>query len=417
MNRKISFVLALFTLVIASGCQKDAKSTVALSTEAKASYNGIGSYQLTSIHDRAIALDFAGTGKNYVFVYRIGDATAGDDWFNLMQYVSSTNTWNLVSSSPAGGGIGQLNGSGPLYPLTATPSSDPNNYNEIGGDHVIAFDWNGSGHEDHLLCYRPGSGMSAVMEWQQGYGWVAVYNHISGGGIGGYDLSSPYDKIISYDYYNHGKNDCIVCYRPGNGIIWILYHAPGATDFTPVVKGSAGIGGYDLKGTNDQVIAYDYDGSGYNNHLILYRPGLGYIWIIGHTAGSTNYTTNFSSRTGLGNFNINLSLEQDRLLALDFLGNGDATYLFGYRTGSGSAQLFSHASGLNNWASPWSSGGSGVGGFPLSYDPGSSPYYGSKMFTFNDNNGLGQSSLCGYVGGANQFFVVGRSQSAWAPVY
>ena len=147
MFQKIVPLVALSALLISTGCKKDVKSdsTSTLATQAKASYSGLGSYQLTSIHDRAIALDFAGTGKNYVFVYRVGQTFAGEDWYNLMQYNNSSNSWTQVLTSPPGGGIGQFNGSN-IYPLTSAPSSDPNNYNEIGGDHVIAFDWNASFH-------------------------------------------------------------------------------------------------------------------------------------------------------------------------------------------------------------------------------------------------------------------------------
>lgn len=41
-----------------------------------------------------------------------------------------------------------------------------------------------------------------------------------------------------------------------------------------------GIGGYDLKSAADQAFAFDYDSSGKLDHLALYRPGTGTIWIL-----------------------------------------------------------------------------------------------------------------------------------------
>jgi hypothetical protein len=45
-----------------------------------------------------------------------------------------------------------------------------------------------------------------------------------------------------------------------------------------------GIGGYDLKSTADRAFAFDYDGSGKMDHLALYRPGTGTIWILRRTS-------------------------------------------------------------------------------------------------------------------------------------
>jgi hypothetical protein len=64
--------------------------------------------------------------------------------------------------------------------------------------------------------------------------------------------------------------------RPGSGIVWILRRGGG---FTPVYKGS-GIGGFDLARTEDRVLAFDYDHSGKLDHLVLYRPGTGAIYIV-----------------------------------------------------------------------------------------------------------------------------------------
>jgi hypothetical protein len=65
------------------------------------------------------------------------------------------------------------------------------------------------------------------------------------------------------------------------GTIWILENNGG--NFVPVyAQGDPGngIGGYDLKSPADLSLAFDYDGSGKQDHLVLYRPNTGTIWIL-----------------------------------------------------------------------------------------------------------------------------------------
>jgi Cysteine-rich secretory protein family len=53
--------------------------------------------------------------------------------------------------------------------------------------------------------------------------------------------------------------------------------------FSPVYKQvvtGSGIGGYDLKSAADRAFAFDYDGSGKLDHLVLYRPGTCTMWIM-----------------------------------------------------------------------------------------------------------------------------------------
>jgi hypothetical protein len=46
-----------------------------------------------------------------------------------------------------------------------------------------------------------------------------------------------------------------------------------------------GIGGYDLRVAADRAFAFDYDGTGKLDHLVLYRPNYGTIWILTNSAG------------------------------------------------------------------------------------------------------------------------------------
>src|SRR5258708_3898160 len=107
-----------------------------------------------------------------------------------------------------------------------------------------------------------------------------------GTGIGGYDLADPADRVFAFDYDGSGKLDHLVLYRPGQGTIWILRNSAG--DFTPVYHMGApgtGIGGYDLADPADRAFAFDYDGSGKLPDPALYRPGTGTFWILKNSDG------------------------------------------------------------------------------------------------------------------------------------
>ena len=80
-----------------------------------------------------------------------------------------------------------------------------------------------------------------------------------GSGIGGYNLSStadkgfafdfnnfsdPADQMLGFDYDSSGKNDHLVLYRPGTGTVWIVKNDHGT--FSPVSQSSSGIGSYNV---------------------------------------------------------------------------------------------------------------------------------------------------------------------------
>jgi hypothetical protein len=105
-------------------------------------------------------------------------------------------------------------------------------------------------------------------------------------GIDGYDLASPADRAFAFDYDHSGKLDHIALYRPATGTMWILKNENG--NFSPVyAQGDPGngIGGYDLRSPADRAFAFDYDHSGKLDHIALYRPGKGTIWILKNAGG------------------------------------------------------------------------------------------------------------------------------------
>jgi hypothetical protein len=190
---------------------------------------------------------------------------------------------------------------------------------------AFAFDYNGSGKLDHPVIYHPGTGTIRILKNSAGT-FTPVYQ---GGGIGGYDLASIADQIFPFDYDGSGKLDHLVLYRPGTGTIWILKNSAGT--FTPVYQGG-GIGGYNLASTADLGFPFDYDGSGKLDHLVLYRPGTGTISILKNSAGTFTPVYNQGDPgNGIGGYG--LTSPSDRGLAFDYDGSGKVGYLLLYQPG------------------------------------------------------------------------------------
>ncbi|MEU7801934.1 trypsin-like serine protease, partial [Micromonospora arborensis] len=96
--------------------------------------------------------------------------------------------------------------------------------------------------------------------------------HTSANGIGGYDLTSPADQVVPFDYSGSGKPDHLLMYRPGSGIVFIAKHVSGG-GFEPVFRSFSGIGSFSLGSVEDRLVPFDYDGSGKLDDLLAYRPG------------------------------------------------------------------------------------------------------------------------------------------------
>jgi len=199
-------------------------------------------------------------------------------------------------------------------------------------DQVLAFDYEGTGKLDHLLLYRPGVGTVWILKHGADDAYTPVYSSTSGG-IGGYDLKNAADRIIAFDYAGTGKLDHLLLYRPGAERVSILKHGTGST-FTPVFSStSGGIGGYDLKSPADRIIAFDHEGTGKLDHLLLYRPGVGTVWILKHDTGDT-FTRAYSSTSG-GIGGHTLESAKDQIIAFDRDHSGGYAHLLLYRPGDG----------------------------------------------------------------------------------
>ena len=177
-------------------------------------------------------------------------------------------------------------GAGKFTPVYAQgdPGSGIGGYDlKSPADRAFAFDYDSSGKLDHVVFYRPGTGTIWTLRNDACGDFTPVYAQGDpGSGVGGYDLKSPADQAFAFDYNSSGKLDHLALYRPGTGTIWILRKDPTGK-FAPVyAQGDpgSGIGGYDLKSPADRAFAFDYDSSGKLDHLALYRPGTGTIWIL-----------------------------------------------------------------------------------------------------------------------------------------
>ena len=84
-------------------------------------------------------------------------------------------------------------------------------------------------------------------------------------GIAGYDLLSTNDRVLKLDYDGDGRDDLFL-YRPGTGAAWVARSEGNGSFSAVYAVGDNGeaapngIAGYDLLSPNDQVIVFDYDG-------------------------------------------------------------------------------------------------------------------------------------------------------------
>lgn len=287
--------------------------------------NGIGGYKLDNPADQIIAFDYNSTGNlDHLVCYQPGAGI-----ISIIEKKTDAN--NNVTFDKAWDSASGIGGSGGC---------------DLGDvrDRVIAYDYYGTGHLDHLICYRPGTGKLWIIEKDTDQNNNVTFNPVftSTRGIGGYDLGSPTDQIIAYDYESTGNLDHLVCYRPGGGAIFILRKTTDANNnvtFSPPLYAQGypgdGIAGFNLLGSADRIIAFDYQSTGHPDHLLCYRPGIGTIWIIQkHVDQNKNVAfTPVYSRLGIGGYDLIDS--RDQVIAYDYAGTGKLDRLVCYRPGTG----------------------------------------------------------------------------------
>ncbi|KVO93856.1 hypothetical protein WL01_25975 [Burkholderia ubonensis] len=339
--------------------------------------NGIGGYDLKSPADHAFAFDYDSSGKlDHLALYRPGTGTI----------------WILKNTH------GEF---APVY-HQGDPGSGIGGYDlKSPADQAFPFDYDGSGKLDHLVLYRPGTGTIWILKNTQGAFAPVYHQGDPGNGIGGYDLKSPADRAFAFDYDSSGKLDHLALYRPGTGTIWILKNTHG--EFAPVYRQGdpgSGIGGYDLKSPADQAFPFDYDGSGKLDHLVLYRPGTGTIWILKNTQGAFAPVYHQGDPgNGIGGYD--LKSPADRVFAFDYDSRGKLDHLALYRPGTGTIWILRHVHG--EFAPVYRQGdpGSGIGGYDLK-----SP--ADRAFAFDYDHSGRQDHLDLYRPGTGTMWILKR---------
>ena len=294
---------------------------------------GIGGWNLWADSDRGFAFDFDSTGsQKFLFFYR-----ARSQMYAILRKRVNPST-NVVSYAPVGRSAAATS-------MTQFKRTFNGCYSLVHNDIIIPFDYLGSGKQDHLVIYQGGGNSSVCVLGLRDIGtppgreFVSLYKtNATVKGLGGYDLSSAQDLMTPFDYSGSGKLDHLVLYRPGSGIIWIVKKTAGANTFTAVfqegtptigvtVNGS-GIGGYDLMSVYDRCFAFDYNGSGKSDHLMFYRPGSGKVSIVKREG--VGFTAVYASTTG-GIAGFNFSSLLDKAFAYDYTNMGKRNSLVMYR--------------------------------------------------------------------------------------
>lgn len=329
------YVSVLFACYSLAGCQKNmnTKDAATLSSSSSSSKtarilstSGIGGYNLNSTADRAIAFDYEHSGRqDYILLYRPGQK----------------NVWIVKNTN------------GVFTPVYSS-SNGIGGYNlDNASDKIIAYDYEHTGKLDYLVCYRPGQKIVWIIKNTNGV-FSAVYQGFSG--IGGYNLDNGYDLVISYDYEHSGRQDYLACYRPGSKNCWILQNNGG--NFTPVYASADGIGGYNLDQTIDKIFAFDYDHTGKSDYLTPYRAGSKIMWILRNNSGA--FSPVFQSFDGIGGYNLdNIN---DQAIAFDYEHSGRTDYVVCYRPGSKNFWILQNN---NSVFTPVVVSSNGVGGYNL----------------------------------------------------
>jgi uncharacterized protein YjbI with pentapeptide repeats len=278
--------------------------------------SGIDGFNLSNPVDQIIPYDYDGTGKlDHLVCYRPGTGMV-----RIVQQ-KADGTFAQVYGQQGIGGYDMGN----------------------AADRIIAYDYGGTGHLDHLVCYRPGTGTVYIVQKVSGADDPSAFHAIyTQGGIGGFTMTNAADRIIAYDYDGTGKLDHLVCYRPGPGLgnvsIVRKVSDQNVPDAFRAAYSQRGIGGYDLGGAADQVIAYDYDGSGHLDHLVCYRPGTGAIFIVQKVSGDDSPSAfkhvYAQGDPGKGIGGYFLADPADRIIAYDYDGTGKLDHLVCYRPGT-----------------------------------------------------------------------------------
>ncbi|KAJ7599121.1 hypothetical protein C8J56DRAFT_849178 [Mycena floridula] len=294
---------------------------------------GFAGYDLLSPDDLGFAFDYTSSGKlDHTVWYRPGAGTI---------YIISPSQTIVFQS-----GNGIVAGDG------AESLADPR-------DRAFAYDYDSSGRLDHLVLYRPGAQLITIVHRVPG---VKSFDPVfTSHGIGTYDLEDTRDTGFAFDYDGSGKMDHLVFMRSGAGILFVLSH--NSLGFAAIYKTFTGLEGFDLSSNLDRAIAFDFTSSGRNDHILLYRPGSGMV-SVAEKKSDGNFSNVFQvAQAGLAQYNL-LSAN-DTIIPYDFASSGKADSLAMYRPGQGAIFIAQVQNGVFNPVYMVGDSGNGIAGYDL----------------------------------------------------
>lgn len=332
------------------------------------------------------------------------DLSSTADRMIAFDYNSSGKQDHLLCYRPGTGVIWILQNTGGRFSPVFESTSGIGGYDlQSTTDVIIPFDYNSSGKQDHLICYRPGTGVIWILQ-NAGGRFSPVFASAAGAGIGGYNLMSSADLIIPFDYNSSGKQDHLLLYRPGTGICWILQNVGGTFSMVYYGGTGTGIGGYNLMSTADRIITFDYNSTGKLDHLVPYRPGTGIIWVLQNVSG--NFSMVFYSTNGIGSYN--LMSTSDQVLAYDYSGTGKQDHLILFRPGTGIIWMLQNVNGV--FSMVFWSGGTGIAGYNLTAT-------NDQILPFDYDSDGKLDHLVVYRPGAGICWILQNAQGTFSPVY
>ncbi|GAB3813736.1 hypothetical protein GCM10028799_12110 [Kribbella italica] len=259
------------------------------------------------------------------------------------------------------------------YLSTASPTT-PGKQGGIGGfdfhvaqDQVVAFDYDHSGRQDHLLMYRPGSNTVIISKLDvknpqdpADDKYVAVF--VSKTGIGGYALTSTADRIVPFDYDHDGQLDELAVYRPGAQQLTIISHGQGSSFSTAYSTP------WSILSSDARLLAYDFDRDGKSDDLMAYRVGSNQVSVITKGSGAAFTDKLPITSGGLPGYTLTAA---DRVVAFDYDHTGKNDDLFVQRGGASTLTVFTRGSGntfTKTYSTSWSMLGRNTDAIAYDYD-------------------------------------------------
>ena len=170
----------------------------------------------------------------------------------------------------------------------------------------------------------------------------------AGVGIGGYPLLRDHDRAFAFDWEGTGKMDHIVLYRGGGERLFSVVGRDNETGgfrtvWTTAVGAGAGVGGYDLADPRDVAFAYDWGHTGRRDHVVLYRPGAGTLGVMARDRKTDHGWKCVFGEGGGGVGGYDLLSDDDKVFAFDYEAAGRADCLVAYRAnGTGTIWILKH---------------------------------------------------------------------------